>query len=89
MDKHVVAVQACDGGITSKELSSFEDGLMKCRYQNFKIVDEAGKPVFSGNGEAVTRLLHFKASTAGWAIDGYKAVDGGGTQKLKIVFKER
>ena len=86
MDKHLVAVQASDGfGITPKQLSSFEDGLMKCRLQVFDVVDEDGKSVFHGNGEAVTRYLHFRASHERWHVDGYKAVDGD-TTKLAIVF---
>jgi len=87
MDKHVVAVQACDGmGIVSKQLSSFEDGIMQCRSLVFDVVDEDGKSVFSGNGDAVTRYLHFRASTHRLTVDGYKAVDSSGDMQLEIVF---
>ena len=87
MDKHVVAVQACDGmGIVSKQLSSKEDGIMQCRSLVFDVVDEDGKSVFSGNGDAVTRYLHFRASTHRLTVDGYKAVDSSGDMKLQIVF---
>jgi len=87
MEKHFVAIQACDGfGIISKQLSSKEDGLMSCRTQQFDVVDEDGKTVFSGNGEMATRYIHFRASVHRLRVDGYKAVDGEDTPKLQIVF---
>ena len=37
MEKHFVAIQACDGfGIISKQLSSKEDGLMSCRLPSIR-----------------------------------------------------
>ncbi|NBK25245.1 MAG: hypothetical protein EOM68_24885 [Spirochaetia bacterium] len=87
MEKHFVAVQASDGmGVESKQLSSKEDGLMACRSISFDVVDEDGKSIFAGNGEMVTRYLHFRASTHRLTVDGYKAVDDDGDTKMRIVF---
>ena len=87
MDKHFVAVKSCSGShIVSKQLTSKEDGLMKCISQTFDIVDEDGISIFHGSGEAVTRFLHFKASFHNFTVDGYRAFDKDGDLKLVVVF---